>query len=96
MRLPAPRELDDNIGEMWVENIADFEIVGDYNLSMYERNRLFVNGGEGELNALYLVGHPKASPAQVRSALQNAGSTNWDNKDDGDNTKEKLLDVSGF
>ena len=49
MRLPAPRELDDNIGEIWVENIADFEIVGDYNLSMYERNRLFVNGGEGEL-----------------------------------------------
>ena len=46
--------------------------------------------------ALYLAGHPNASPAQVKSALQSAGNTNWDNRDDRDKTKEKLLDVSGF
>lgn len=46
--------------------------------------------------ALYLVSHPDASPSQVKSALQSAGSADWDIGDDGDNTKEKLLDVSGF
>ena len=46
--------------------------------------------------ALYLAGHPNASPAQVKSALQSAGNTNWDYRDDRDKTKEKLLDVSGF
>jgi len=46
--------------------------------------------------ALYLASHPNASPAQVKSALQSAGNTNWNSSDDPDNTKEKLLDVSGF
>jgi hypothetical protein len=49
MRLPSPRQLDDGIGEMWVENIADFESAGEFNLSMYERNRVFMNGGRGAL-----------------------------------------------
>ena len=46
--------------------------------------------------ALYKSGNPGASPAQVKGALQNAGNTNWNNSDDGDGTKEKLLDVGGF
>jgi len=46
--------------------------------------------------ALYKSTHPSASPSQVKSALQAGGNTNWDNSDDGDNTKEKLLNVGGF
>jgi subtilisin len=46
--------------------------------------------------ALYLAGNPAASPAQVQSALQAAGTTDWDNADDRDSTKERLLDVSTF
>jgi subtilisin family serine protease len=46
--------------------------------------------------ALYLAGNPAASPAQVQSALQAAGTTDWDNADDHDSTKEHLLDVSTF
>ena len=46
--------------------------------------------------ALYLASNSGTSPEDVKSALQSAGNTNWDNSDDGDNTKEKLLDVSGF
>lgn len=48
--------------------------------------------------ALYKANNPGATPAQVRTALQNAGSDNWDNSDDPDwpNNKEKLLDVGGF
>jgi hypothetical protein len=57
MRLPAPRELDGAIDEMWVENIADFESAGQFNLSMYERNRLFMNGRGGPLvDASYVSG----------------------------------------
>ena len=46
--------------------------------------------------ALYLASNLGANPAQVKSALQSAGNTDWDNSDDGDNKKEKLLDVKGF
>ncbi|HSH03179.1 MAG TPA: S8 family serine peptidase [Anaerolineae bacterium] len=46
--------------------------------------------------ALYKASNPNASPNQVKSALQSAGNTGWDNSDDGDNSKERLLDVSGF
>ena len=46
--------------------------------------------------ALYLSTHPGASPAQVKSALQSAGSSDWNDVDDPDNTKEPLLDVTGF
>jgi len=46
--------------------------------------------------ALYAANNPSASPTQVKSALQNAGSTDWDNSDDHDSTKERLLDVTGF
>jgi subtilisin len=46
--------------------------------------------------ALYKAKNPSASPTQVKSALQNAGSLDWDNSDDRDGTKERLLDVSTF
>jgi subtilisin family serine protease len=46
--------------------------------------------------ALYKANNPSATPAQVQDALQNAGNFDWDNSDDGDSTKEPLLDVGGF
>jgi len=46
--------------------------------------------------ALYLAKNPGASPAQVKAALLAAGSSDWDNSDDGDPVKEPLLDVSRF
>jgi subtilisin len=46
--------------------------------------------------ALYLATHPTATPTQVKSALQAAGSSDWDDVDDPDSTKEPLLDVTGF
>ncbi len=46
--------------------------------------------------ALYKATHPSATPAQVKAALQAAGSTNWNNVDDPDGIKEKLLDVTTF
>ena len=46
--------------------------------------------------ALYAANNPAASPAQVKAALRDAGSTNWSNADDPDATKEPLLDVSTF
>lgn len=46
--------------------------------------------------ALYKANNPSATPAQVKTALQNAGNLNWNNADDHDSTKEKLLNVGGF
>jgi subtilisin len=46
--------------------------------------------------ALYAATNPGASPAQVKSALLSAGTSDWDAGDDPDGTKEPLLDVSGF
>ena len=46
--------------------------------------------------ALYAVTHAGASPAAVKSALQAAGTTDWNNSDDRDAIKEKLLNVSTF
>lgn len=46
--------------------------------------------------ALYLANNPGATPAQVKSALQNAGNLNWNAADDRDSIKERLLDVDGF
>jgi subtilisin family serine protease len=46
--------------------------------------------------ALYKANNPGASPAQVKTALQNAGNLNWNDVDDPDNIKEVLLDVDGF
>jgi len=46
--------------------------------------------------ALYTATHPSASPSDAKSALQSAGKLDWDNSDDGDSTKEKLLNVATF
>ena len=46
--------------------------------------------------ALYLAGNPGASPAQVKSALQASGTTDWNDVDDPDPVKERLLDVSTY
>ena len=46
--------------------------------------------------ALYVATHPGATPAEVKAALQAAGSSNWNNADDPDGIKEPLLDVSAF
>ena len=46
--------------------------------------------------ALYKATHPTASPAAVKSALQGSGTLDWNNADDGDSTKERLLDVTAY
>lgn len=46
--------------------------------------------------ALYKATHPTATPAAVKSALQAAGTTDWNNVDDPDGIKEKLLRVATF
>jgi subtilisin len=46
--------------------------------------------------ALYKSTHPGATPAQVKSALQAAGTANWNNADDPDGVKERLVNVSSF
>jgi subtilisin family serine protease len=46
--------------------------------------------------ALYKATHPTATPAAVKAALQTAGTLDWNNADDGDNTKERLLDVTSY
>jgi subtilisin len=46
--------------------------------------------------ALYAATHPTATPAQVKAALQSAGTLDWNDSDDPDNTKERLLNVAGF
>jgi subtilisin len=46
--------------------------------------------------ALYKANNPSATPAQVKTALQNAGNLNWNDTDDPDPTKERLLNVDAF
>ncbi len=46
--------------------------------------------------ALYKANNPGASPAQVKTALQNAGTTNWATGTDPDGQHEKLLNVDAF
>jgi subtilisin len=45
---------------------------------------------------LYRATNPGASPAQVKTALQNAGNLNWNDADDPDPTKERLLNVDAL
>ena len=44
--------------------------------------------------ALYKATNPSATPAQVQSALQSRGSLDWNDVDDPDPTKERLLDAT--
>ena len=46
LRHASPRKLDDNLGEFWLENPFDFQRLKGFNLSMFERNRLFFNQGD--------------------------------------------------
>jgi subtilisin len=46
--------------------------------------------------ALYKAGNPAANPAQVKTALEGATTTDWNNIDDRDAVKEPLLNVAGF
>jgi subtilisin len=46
--------------------------------------------------ALYKSTHASATPAQVKAALQAAGNLNWNDTDDPDPTKERLLNVDAF
>ncbi len=46
--------------------------------------------------ALHKATNPAATPAQVKSALQSAGTLDWNDGDDPDPIKERLLNVSGF
>ncbi len=47
-RLGAPREVDGAVDEFWLDNPFDFERM-PFNLSMYERNRFFINRSQGHL-----------------------------------------------
>jgi subtilisin family serine protease len=46
--------------------------------------------------ALYKANNPGATPAQVKAALQAAGNLNWNDADDPDPTKERLLNVNAL
>ncbi len=46
--------------------------------------------------ALYKSANPAATPAMVKAALQAAGNLNWNDVDDPDGIKEKLLNVDAF
>lgn len=46
--------------------------------------------------ALYKASNSGATPAQVKSALQSAGNLNWNDAEDPDSTREKLLNVDAF
>ena len=46
--------------------------------------------------AVYKAGNPTATPAQVKAALQAAGNLNWNDADDPDPTKERLLNVDAL
>lgn len=43
----APRETDASVDEFWLENPFDFERLKGFNLSMFERNRLYMGLGDG-------------------------------------------------
>jgi len=45
---------------------------------------------------LYKAIHASATPAQVKSALITAATTDWNDVDDPDHTKEPLLNISSF
>ncbi len=42
-RHDAPRKPDERVNEFWLENPFDFEHRKGFNLSMFERNRMFLN-----------------------------------------------------
>jgi len=66
MRHPAPRAVDDSISEFWLENPFDFERLAGFNLSMYERNRVYSNlGGGAFVDTSHLSGIDKDSDSRA-------------------------------
>ena len=57
-----------------------------------------VGDGVEEDDETFIVrlGNPGASPTQVKSALQASGTTDWNDVDDPDPVKERLLDVTTY
>ncbi|WP_372728929.1 S8 family serine peptidase [Nocardioides sp.] len=46
--------------------------------------------------ALYKALNPTATPAAVKAYLQSTGTLDWNNSDDKDSVKERLLNVTGY
>ena len=46
--------------------------------------------------ALLAAKSPSATPAQIKSQLQSTGSLDWNDSDDPDPVKERLLDASTY
>ena len=46
--------------------------------------------------ALYKASHPQASPCRSSGRCSGAGSLNWNDADDPDGIKEKLVNVDAF
>jgi subtilisin family serine protease len=46
--------------------------------------------------ALYKAENPNATPGDIKGVLQSVGNLNWNNFDDPDEVKERLLDVGEF
>lgn len=46
--------------------------------------------------ALYKANNPGATPAQIKTAIQNAGNLNWNTATDPDGNPERLLNVDSF
>jgi subtilisin family serine protease len=84
---------------------ADVDLIapGVCILSTYRGGRLATISGTSMASphvsggaALYKATHPTASPAAVQSALQAAGTSNWNTATDRDATHEPLLNVATF
>jgi subtilisin len=84
---------------------ADIDLIapGVCILSTYRRGEYATASGTSMASphvagaaALYKASNPGASPAQVKTALQNAGNTNWNDVDDPDPVKEVLVNVDAF
>jgi subtilisin len=88
-----------------VSALADFDLIapGVCILSTFPPTGLATFSGTSMASphvagaaALYKAGNPAATPAQVKAALQAAGNLNWNDADDPDPTKERLLNVNAL
>ena len=79
LRHASPRKLDDNLGEFWLENPFDFQRLKGFNLSMFERNRLFFNQGDCVFAD---VSHISATDIDADSRSVAVGDLNEDGRPD--------------